>query len=216
MPEPLRRHTLVWLPPQAAHAVAPAQAARVCAWFEQGHPAIVARRPASTPADPLHLGVPLPPAEGKQRLAVRAAAAELLRVAPPPTLEQGIASAPAAWRPALAALAHQAHALDLVPRVFGAFCWQALTGLAYVHEASDLDLLWEIETAAQADAIVGMLGTWERRHRHRADGELRLPDGRAVSWREYASGATRVLVKTEDHARLVARATLFAAQQVAA
>lgn len=216
MPEPLRRHTLVWLPPQAAHAVAPGQAARVRAWFEQGHPAIVARRPAATPADPLHLGVPLPPAEGKQRLAVRAAAADIRRIAPPPALEQSIAGAPAAWRPALVALAHRAHALDLVPRVFGAFCWQTLTGLAYVHETSDLDLLWEIDSAAQVDAIVGMLDDWERRHRRRADGELRLPDGRAVSWREYAGGAPRLLVKTEDDARLVARADLFAAQQVAA
>ncbi|WP_165403036.1 malonate decarboxylase holo-[acyl-carrier-protein] synthase [Pseudoxanthomonas winnipegensis] len=216
MPEPLRRHTLVWLPPQAAHAVAPVQAARVRAWFEQGHPAIVARRPAAAPADPLHLGVPLPPAEGKQRLAVRAAVADVLRIAPPPALEHSIAGAPAAWRPALAALAHRAHALDLVPRVFGAFCWQTLTGLAYVHETSDLDLLWEIDSAAQADVIVRLLDEWERRHRRRADGELRLPDGRAVSWREYAAGATRLLVKTEDDARLVARADLFAAQQVAA
>ncbi|MDQ1117815.1 MULTISPECIES: malonate decarboxylase holo-[acyl-carrier-protein] synthase [Pseudoxanthomonas] len=216
MPEPLRRHTLVWLPPQAAHAVVPAQATRARAWFEQGHPAIVARRPAATPADPLHLGVPLPPAEGKQRLAVRAAVADVLRIAPPPTLEQSIARAPAAWRPALAALVHRAHALDLVPRVFGAFCWQTLTGLAYVHETSDLDLLWEIESAAQADAIIRLLDEWERHQRRRADGELRLPDGRAVSWREYAGSALRLLVKTEDDARLVARADLFAAQQVAA
>lgn len=216
MPEPLRRHTLVWLPPQAAQAVAPAQAARVSAWFGQGHPAIVARRPPATPADSLQLGVPLPPAEGKQRVAVRAPAAAVLRVAPPPSLAQTIASAPAAWRPALAALAHQAEAIELVPRVFGAFCWQALTGLAYVHETSDLDLLWEIGSVAQADAIVALLHDWEQRHRRRADGELRLPDGRAVNWREYAGGAARVLVKTEDDARLIARTTLFAAQQVAA
>lgn len=104
----------------------------------------------------------------------------------------------------------------LVPRVFGAFCWQTLTGLAYVHETSDLDLLWEIDSAAQADVIVRLLDEWERRHRRRADGELRLPDGRALSWREYAGGALRLLVKTEDDARLVARADLFAAQQVAA
>lgn len=216
MPESLRRHTLVWLSPEAAHAVSPAQAARVRAWFAQGFPAIVARRPAGTPADPLHLGVPLPPAEAKQRLAVRVREADIARSAALPMLEGVIASAPVAWRPALVALAQQAHAGGFAPRVFGAFAWQALTGLDYVHDGSDLDLLWEIETAAQAEAIVAMLFDWETRHGHRADGELRLPDGRAVNWREYAAGASRVLVKTEDDARLASRADLFSAREVAA
>lgn len=216
MPEPLRRHTLVWLPPDAMQAVSPAQAVRLRAWCAQGHPMIVARRPPGTPGDPVHLGVPLPPAEGKQRLAARAAASAVVRTAPLPPLAQVIDAAPRALQPALASLRARAEALGCTPRVFGAFAWQTLTGLDYVHAASDLDLLWDIDQPERIEALVALLANWEQGSGQRVDGELRLRDGRAMSWRELASGAPRVLVKTDDDARLEPRLDLFDIRQVAA
>lgn len=217
MTEVLHRHTLVWLPADSGwQAQSPALAVRLRAWFAAGRPAIVARRAPGAPDDPLVLGVPLPPDEGKQRLSLMAPTGAVLRHAPLPTLASVLSSAPLDWRPALQALQQEALQLALRPHVFGALAWQALTGLPYLHAQSDVDLLWDIEDARHADAIAALLQRWEARHGLRADGELRLRNGVACSWREYASGAARLLVKTDDDARLVARAQLFGDVRVAA
>jgi len=93
--------------------------------------------------------------------------------------------------------------------VFGAFAWQALTGLEYVHARSDIDLLWDVETAQDADALVAALQAWELRFGRRVDGELCLPDGGAVNWREFGGGSRQVLVKRVDGAGLELRSNLF-------
>jgi phosphoribosyl-dephospho-CoA transferase len=180
-PLTLPRHTLVWPQPQASwQALTPGAQTRLQAWFAAGHPAIVARADASEAAGMLRLGVPLPRSEGKQRLALRMHSSQLARRAPPPLLSQ-IAAACAV--PALQQLASMAAGYQ--PRVFGSHAWQWLTGLDYVHADSDLDLLWSIEHAAQADAIVALLQQWEAGDGCRADGELLLPGQMAVNWREY-------------------------------
>jgi len=217
MTDALRRHTLVWLPADHGwQAQSPALAVRLRAWFDAGHPAIVARRVPGATSDTLALGVPLPPDEGKQRLALNAPRASLLRRAPLPTLETVMAAAPQAWRTALSTLQHDASRLALQPGVFGALAWQALTGLRYLHARSDVDLLWDIDRLDQADAIAALLLRWETRFGLRADGECRLPDGVAFSWREYAGHAARLLIKTDDDARLAARTALAHGMQVAA
>jgi phosphoribosyl-dephospho-CoA transferase len=207
---PLARHTLVWLRADADwQCLAPGADGRLRAWFAEGHPAIVARRDGGVADGLLRLGVPLPPAEHKQRIGLLVARTQLQRQAPPPTLEAVIAHAPANWQAALSALLQDAHELGIAPRVFGSFAWQALTGLAYVHADSDLDLLWPAATPEQADAVVGRVRRWEQRHALRVDGELLLPDAGAVNWREYAAGERQVLVKGEHACRMLQRAALF-------
>ncbi|MGO4611031.1 phosphoribosyl-dephospho-CoA transferase, partial [Variovorax sp. 2RAF20] len=72
MPEQPARHTLVWMSAQAHwRADVSAQDPRLATWFAQGWPAVVARRAADDPDPRVRLGVPLPPNEGKQRLALR-------------------------------------------------------------------------------------------------------------------------------------------------
>lgn len=95
-------------------------------------------------------------------------------------------------------------------RVFGAFAWQHLTGLHYVHARSDIDLLWRIDTTAQADALAARLQAWETRYGRRVDGELCLADGAAVNWREYAGRSREVLVKRPASAALELRESVFA------
>jgi len=213
MPERLPRHTLVWLSAHAAwQADIAAHESRLADWFAQGRPAIVARR-AADDADPrLRLGVPLPPAEGKLRLALRMPAHDVLRTAAPPTLQAVLeGDLVQDWQRPLQALQDIAAA-----RVFGAFAWQHLTGLHYVHARSDIDLLWRIDTAAQADALVARLQAWETEHGRRVDGELCLVDGGAVNWREYAGRSREVLVKRLDGAALELRDALFASTGVSA
>ncbi|EJP77670.1 TPA: malonate decarboxylase holo-[acyl-carrier-protein] synthase [Stenotrophomonas maltophilia] len=213
MPERLPRHTLVWLSAHAGwQADIAAHESRLADWFAQGRPAIVARR-AADDADPrLRLGVPLPPAEGKLRLALRMPAHDVLRTAAPPTLQAVLeGDLVQDWQRPLQALQDIAAA-----RVFGAFAWQHLTGLHYVHARSDIDLLWRIDTAAQADALVARLQAWETEHGRRVDGELCLVDGGAVNWREYAGRSREVLVKRLDGAALELRDALFASTGVSA
>ncbi|HEL2957381.1 TPA: malonate decarboxylase holo-[acyl-carrier-protein] synthase [Stenotrophomonas maltophilia] len=213
MPERLPRHTLVWLSARAGwQADIAAHEPRLANWFAQGLPAIVARR-AADDADPrLRLGVPLPPMEGKLRLALRVPARDVLRTAPPPTLQAVLESDLAPdWQRPLLALQDIAAA-----RVFGAFAWQYLTGLHYVHARSDIDLLWRIDTTAQADALAAKLQAWEAGYGRRVDGELCLADGAAVNWREYAGRSREVLVKRPEGAALELRESVFASAAVSA
>jgi phosphoribosyl-dephospho-CoA transferase len=116
---------------------------------------MVARR-AADDADPrLRLGVPLPPAEAN--------------CAWPCACRRTMCCAPRrhrhfrrCWKATRRTGSGAAGMQDLHrPRVFGAFAWQHLTGLHYVHARSDIDLLWRIDTAAQADALVARLQAWE-------------------------------------------------------
>ncbi|MHC1669667.1 malonate decarboxylase holo-[acyl-carrier-protein] synthase [Stenotrophomonas sp. PSU-St15] len=213
MPERLTRHTLVWLSAHADwRADVAAQEPRLAAWFAQGLPAMVARRAADDPDSRLRLGVPLPPGEGKQRLALRVPLQDVQRRQAPPALSDILAAGVCpAWQAPLHALATLAPA-----RVFGAFAWQHVTGLPYVHDRSDIDLLWEVPDAARADALVTRLRAWEAQHPQRVDGELCLARGAAVNWREYAGSSRQLLVKRLDGAALEARHRLFEGSGVAA
>ncbi|MCR8713919.1 malonate decarboxylase holo-[acyl-carrier-protein] synthase [Stenotrophomonas indicatrix] len=210
------RHTLVWLSADADwRADLSAHAPRLAVWFAQSFPAVVARRAADDSDPRLRLGVPLPPAEGKQRLSLRVPLCDVARMHAPPALSEllaaGDAVVPGAWQESL----HDLQALAPA-RVFGAFAWQWLTALPYVHERSDIDLLWQVNNAAQAEALIARLLAWETRHPHRLDGELCLPDGGAVNWRELAGRSRQVLVKRLDGAALEARDALFATCEVIA
>ncbi|CAD0352687.1 malonate decarboxylase holo-[acyl-carrier-protein] synthase [Xanthomonas hortorum] len=213
----LGRHALVWLHPDARwQALTPGAQLRLQQWFAAGLPAVVARRTGSEAPGTLRLGVPLPPGEDKQRLALSVQGADIARSTAPLSLDAVIAHAPTEMQAALQALLTQTQANALQPRVFGSFAWQALTGLAYVHAQSDLDLLWSIETSEQAHAVVTLLQRWEHHHGLRADGELVLADDdTAVNWREYAGSAQHVLVKSNHGCRLLPRAALFPVRSAA-
>ncbi|MBB3804290.1 phosphoribosyl-dephospho-CoA transferase [Xanthomonas arboricola] len=204
------RHALVWLRPGARwQALTPGAQPRLQQWFAAGLPAVVARGDGSQAPGRVRLGVPLPPDEGKQRLALSAGLDDIARSTAPMALDAVIATAPIVMQPALRALLTQANVSGLQPRVFGSVAWQALTELAYVHAQSDLDLLWSVATPEQAHRVVTLLQRWERDHGLRADGELLLPDDTAVNWREYAGSAQQVLVKSSDGCRLLPRSALF-------
>lgn len=210
------RHALVWLRPAAQwQALTPGAQPRLQQWFAAGLPAVVARRDGSEAPGSMRLGVPLPPAQDKQRLSLTVRVDEIARCTAPLALDAVLAHAPDTAQPALQALLTQCQATALQPRVFGSFAWQALTGLAYVHAHSDLDLLWTVQTPEQAQAVLALLQRWEQRHGQRADGELLLPDDRAVNWREYAGSAQQVLVKSSNRCRLLPRAALFPVRSAA-
>ena len=166
-------------------------------WAARDLPLVVTRQPPAD-GDQVASGLPAPARYGRRRLALAIEPREVASSHEFPAaalatrlLPRGLA---APWRALLATLAEA----GCVPRVYGGFGWQALTRLAYVHTGSDLDLLLPVHSAAHADAVARALAsaTWDG---PRLDGELLLPDGGAIAWREWRAHregrAARVLVK---------------------
>lgn len=200
----LRRHDLVRLTPAGwQQALAqhddPLVQRSLAHWSTHDWPAVVATQGCDRALDDdVVLGVATPPAWGLRRITLRIAAAELRRGEIEfPRWNDGAREMPLAdpLRSALdIGLAGHAGAV----RVYGSFGWQQLTGLPYVTDGSDLDLLLEAIGAVQADEMVSALAAVNIA-RPRLDGELCFGAGSAVAWREWAdwrSGRVdRVLVK---------------------
>jgi phosphoribosyl-dephospho-CoA transferase len=201
MADHLRRHDLVQVDPAAWAAVLAARPdlgalAILTGWAQAGRPLVARRRSADDPDGQLALGLPLPPALGKRRIAVTLDPAAIVRVERFPLLRSITHGVPPAWRPATTALLRLAAAVGIEPLVFGSLAWSALTGLDYLGPASDLDLLWPIDWAQGVSGLLDGLRSIAPSAPMRLDGEILDPEGRGVDWRELASGAPEVQGKT--------------------
>lgn len=209
------RHDLVWLTRagwDAAIAHAPAsQHAALQQWRVHDWPAVVRRMEDGCAADAICLGIPLPRTVGAHpRLALVARFDDVARSTAPITLADALAAAPPRWLAALVALERAGSAFDL--RVYGSLAMASITGLAYLHPGSDIDVLLRPRTRAELDAGVNLLT------QHAAllplDGEILFPDGAGVAWKEWVAARAdraRVLVKSLQTVRLADPATLAAA-----
>jgi phosphoribosyl-dephospho-CoA transferase len=99
---------------------------------------------------------------------------------------------------------------DTSCRCFGSLAWQYLTGLSYLTDTSDLDLLVECRSSADAMRATALLNDIAERAPMRIDAELVTPCGTAVQWREWLSGNPELLVKSHAGSALIAREALFA------
>ncbi len=203
----------MWIRPESRGVVAAQVAdgelrAQVTAWLAADRPLVAARQPCGEPhTERISVGLALPPALGKLRVALVAASNDIARYAPPLRLDYALAHAPAGWQSALAELDAAAMDAGIELRVFGSLAWQALSGLQYVTPQSDIDLLWHPQSHLQLQHGMDMLSRWEQSSGLRADGEVLFGGSNAVSWREWATlkpaGDQRVLVKRERSAELV-------------
>jgi phosphoribosyl-dephospho-CoA transferase len=176
------------------------EAARPCLahWARHDLPLVVARQPGPRLDEHLHLGLPAPACWARQRLRLRVACAELRGLDAFPPADALAAQLPAEAGPAWQLLCEGLAALQLRAQVYGSHGWQHLTGLAYVHERSDLDLFIPVEHAQAADAVTALLAGFGAAA-PRLDGELGFADGSAVAWREWqdwrAGRVDQILVK---------------------
>ncbi|MDR6498913.1 phosphoribosyl-dephospho-CoA transferase [Burkholderia ambifaria] len=199
---PLRRHMLVTLTAAgwgAAFARDPALAADplVRAWAERGWPLIVRRAsPDEADAGRVPLGLPLPPAAGKRRIALNVAADALATVGPLPALADVLSAAPDAWHAPLRALDALGARCGVRGRVFGSLAWQALTGERYLGASSDLDIVFPLPDAALLAPLLDSLAAIDAHAPMRIDGELLRADGAGVNWRELHARLPEVAVKT--------------------
>ena len=179
-------------------------------WAEAERPLIVRRRVPGEGGDAIPLGLPLPPADGKRRIGLALPAAALTPAASP-DLADVVGHAPPDWQPTLAGLIELGRRYAIVPRPFGALLWQALTHLPYLSATSDLDLLWPCAARVPA-GLLDRIGALAETAPMRIDGEMLLPDGVGVHWRELreAPDGGTVLAKSRDGLALVPAASLRA------
>ena len=204
------RHHLVWLDaatwlPYLLHDLAPNQREAVQDWFLHGYPAVARRRLPDENSEGIPLGIPLPPGRGRLRIALRVDQRAVLTIQAPPRLQDVIGSAPRDWHAPLTRLAAETDTLGVTLQVYGSVLWQHLTGQSYVTPHSDIDLLFHANDARQLHALLTLLQTWQRETGRRADGELLLPGGRAVAWRELLGTSHELMVKTTTAIALVPR-----------
>ncbi|WP_232629679.1 malonate decarboxylase holo-[acyl-carrier-protein] synthase [Methylobacterium sp. Leaf118] len=207
MAEAYRRHDLLDVAP-AAWAAALAERpdldglAPVAEWVGRGHPVIVRRRHPGEARERVPVGLPLPPRDGKRRIGL-AVPPEAVRPRAPVRLAEASGAAPDAWAATIAAVVALGARVGAAPCLFGGLLWQHLTGLPYLSETSDLDLLWPSESLDRP-ALLSGLAAIEARAPMRLDGEILLPDGGGVNWREWhgAGPGETVLVKSLDRVAL--------------
>jgi phosphoribosyl-dephospho-CoA transferase len=189
-------------------------------WADRGWPAIVRRRMANESVDSVPIGVPLPPANGKVRIALSIPETAVLERTPPPSLSTVKHVADPAWRRTIDALVALGARLSFVPASFGSLLWQHQTGLQYLSRQSDLDVLWYPRRDCDIASLVASIAAVERTAPTRIDGEIVLTDDSAVNWRELltAMNARRsgeVLVKSIGGVRFVNVSQLLNLRRVA-
>jgi len=218
----LRRHDLLRVEPAAwlgmlRRCPGVADMPLVEGWALRGWPVIVRRRVESDGAAKVPAALPLPPVHGKRRIGFTFSSCADVTPLPPVLLRDAAQIAPVAWRSLISALTDLGESVGAPPRVFGALLWQHATGLPYLTDASDLDLLWSPSDAAAAASLLAGLRRLDSDGPVRLDGELELPDGGGVNWREISSqtGVPNdvALVKTMDGVEMRKVAALFRANE---
>ncbi|MBB2199155.1 malonate decarboxylase holo-[acyl-carrier-protein] synthase [Gluconacetobacter sp. 1c LMG 22058] len=200
----VRRHALFVVEPSAWDSVAHAHPVpEVRTWSKHGRP-LICRRPLPSESGGIALGLPLPPTLGKQRLSFLFPA-DVLKPYEGSSHLSLHAACPAlddARREDLARILSIGRQYGLAPCVIGSLLWAGITGLPYLSDRSDIDLIWHV-TPGRSD-VIGLLETLrdqERTFSMPLDGEVIFPGDRAVQWREllHALSAPRgadVMVKS--------------------
>lgn len=199
----LARHCFVWPAVDAVAGVSQCGTGTpdpnvIRDWLSTGRPAIVRRRLEDDAAESLPVGVALPNAYGRRRIAFQIDPSQIIRSSPAPDILQVIDTAPYEWRPALKRITEDSRDDCRTVRVYGSLAWQALTGLAYLTGTSDLDLLVDVESKQDIDWALSHFEKWNAQAPMRIDGEIVLPGGGGISWRELARGERSVLVKRAE------------------
>ena len=207
------RHDWVWLTRTwEAHlrsGLDPIARAELGAWLDGGRPLVVTRRPPEDAPGDLRLGLALP---GRRRIGVHLSQGAVSWRSSPPSLRQVLGDSPWAWREPLEWLAAITEALGVPTGVYGSLAWQHFAGRsepAYLSPKSDLDLVFTPPSWAATERLLTELASCGSRFPAPSlDGEVILPDGGGVAWRELAMRPEKLLVKSLDRVELRPFATL--------
>jgi phosphoribosyl-dephospho-CoA transferase len=174
---------------------------------------IVRRRTEADDPALVPVGLPLPPAAGKRRIALLPPPEGVLQRSSPPLLRAAARAADPGWRSTIASLVALGARIGVAPSAFGSLLWQHQTGLTYLSRHSDLDVLWPVPAGFDVLSLVFGIAEVQREAPLRIDGEVVFSDGSAVNWRELwmayrAADRAMVLAKTMEGVRLLEIASL--------
>jgi phosphoribosyl-dephospho-CoA transferase len=198
----MRRHDLAWVRPGAplrfqCGLADDGLSARVGAWIGSAGPLVVARQVAGS--GEVLLGLTLPASEGRRRIGCLVHREDVLRVCAPLRIGDCLAGQANELAAPLVGLESRLAACGVEAGVYGSLAWEALSGETYRHADSDVDLICDVASMAQALACIQALEDTAARLPCGLDGEVRFPAGCALAWRELAAGwhkpDARVLVK---------------------
>jgi malonate decarboxylase holo-[acyl-carrier-protein] synthase len=201
------RHDWVYLPDdwrdKLAAPLATADEDALARWVAPGRPLVVARRLEQDAPGLLRLGLALP---GKRRVGVVLPAEAVERRRRAPRLLEVLDADAALWPEAMHELAAMVSRAAPDTRVFGSFAWQSFaadSAYVYVTPSSDIDVLLAPAHAAELSTWIALLQNFETRWpAPRLDGEIALPGGDFVAWREFSARPQKILVKGADHVSL--------------
>jgi phosphoribosyl-dephospho-CoA transferase len=212
------RHDLLHVTPDVwasalAHCPSSADLPLVRSWADRGWPVIVRRRAEGEDPDLVPVGVPLPPAAGKRRIALLLPPDDVLQRSSPPLLRAVANVAGLGWQSTIASLLDLGERISVEPSAFGSLMWQHQTGLTYLSQHSDLDVLWPLPEDFDVLSLVSSVAEIQRDAPLRIDGEVVFPDGSAVNWRELwnehrTGGRAGVLAKSMEGVRLLGISSL--------
>jgi phosphoribosyl-dephospho-CoA transferase len=199
---PARRHDLIFVSPNGWRSLLASSGGLVADplvanWPDKEWPLI---RRCAKPHEQqgVALGLPLPPSAGKRRLSFFVQSSDIVSMSRPPSLRSVRNAAPQAWWQTLDRLDGLAAKHSVSARVFGSLAWQTLTGLDYLSDRSDLDVLLDVNPDTDLDRLAAALAGIEAEAPVRLDGELVRDDGAAVNWREFHGRRGEILVKSID------------------
>jgi phosphoribosyl-dephospho-CoA transferase len=174
-------------------------------WISVGRPLIARMRRPEDPTDCIPLGLPLPLARGKRRIALTVPPSLLKSVEPPPELRSTLAVLPSDWQERITRICLRLAPNARAVRVVGSLAWQYLTREVYLHPKSDIDVVVEIADTTKLEIVLGILQSSDLDPGPRIDGEITTPHGDAVPWRELLGSSRDILVKHLDGPRITSR-----------
>ena len=206
----MRRHDLVYLRASAAFETLCAEAGSpfwlaARDWIARGRPLVAARQPATAPG--VLLGLTLPLHSERKRLTIKVDRSSIVAVQPAVTIARCMTLLPVDSVAVLGELESRINGRKARIGIFGSLAWEALSGEAYRHAASDIDIICDVATPAQFRLALAALQQAAVELPCSLDGEIRFPDGNAVAWREMLANLDRpnaaVLVKGNEEVRLL-------------
>ena len=104
-----------------------------------------------------------------------------------------------------------AQAAGLSVTVYGSLAWEYRCGTAYVRADSDVDLLLDAQATPPLEPVLTLARALSAdAGAPRLDGELILPGGAAVAWREFGRRPEELLIKGAGGPALCPRGSIEA------
>jgi phosphoribosyl-dephospho-CoA transferase len=206
MPDIFRRHNLIFVDTDRLENLS-SKIAYI--WFAAGYPGIV-RRPCVTRDNKLCLGIPLPPEQGKLRISSEVPESAVISVESPPKLEDCLSSAPASYQESLNSLHDKLNIAGISANIIGSLGWEKITGLSYLTDKSDLDLLFIVNSKSEFSKINDILSEWHPNAKGKYDIEIMLSNGNGFLWKEYRQSSGNMLVKGNSQVFTASLEQLFA------